>query len=109
MVMPSTPSSEELVDDPARDLLLLVDGDGGVLVLEVVIEPREQLVALGLLAGVLLGIGEVELLLDVAPEDVLHRAHLRGLGSEPFLGLLDELACRPRKCRRSAFRSRALG
>jgi hypothetical protein len=65
-----------------------------VLGAEVLIESGEQLIALGRLAGVGRGIREVELFLDVAPEEILDRTHLAGLGAEPLLGLLEEFAVR---------------
>ena len=83
---------EEPLDDPLRDLLLLVDLDRGVLVRQVGVERGEQLVALRRLLGRDLRVGKHEVLAEVPPEGVLEDAHRRRIGAEHLLGLLDLLA-----------------
>ena len=58
----------------------------------VVIPLGETLIALGLLLGLLLGVGEQQVLAQVAPEEVLDEAHCVGLGPDEGLGVLDHLA-----------------
>ena len=83
---------EEALDDPLRDLLLLVDLDGRVLVLQVSVELGEQLVAARAFLGGLRRVREHEVLAEVSPEDVLHEAHRLRVRAEHLLGLLDLLA-----------------
>ena len=83
---------KEALDHPLRDLLLLIDLDGWMFVAQIHIELSEQFLAARVLVGRLSWVREDKVLPEVAPENVLHKAHRCGIWPKHLLRLLNLLA-----------------
>ena len=83
---------KEPLHHPLRDLLLLIDLDGWMFVAQIHVKLGEQFLAARILVGGLSWVREDQVLPEVAPENVLHKAHRRGIWPKHLLRLLNLLA-----------------
>ena len=83
---------KEALHHPLRDLLLLIDLDGWMFVAQIHIKLSEQFLAARVLVSGLGWVREDQVLPEVAPENVLHKAHRRGIWPKHLLRLLNLLA-----------------